>query len=100
VLIAGGVTAGVIAYEHQSCTVGVYGTDLEITAEGPHSADYCQMLLGPNSAGVQAYKVDQPDTTATLMCSVTVSDGTLVAVRDKGLLKLYGSAVCQKLESG
>jgi len=100
VLIGGGVTAGVVAYQHQSCTVGVYSTDLEITAAGPHSGDYCQMLLGPNSAGVQAYRIDQPDTNATLMCSVTISDGTLVTVRDKGLLRLYGAAVCQKLESG
>jgi hypothetical protein len=89
VLIGGGL----YLFENQSCTVGVYGTDLEVTARGPNSPNYCQMLLGPNSAGLQTYRIDQPDSSATLMCNVTVSDGTQVTVRDKGVLKLYGSAV-------
>lgn len=79
---------------HQSCTEGYAGTDLQVTAEGVHAHDFCQGFKNSNSS---AYDLDQPDTTGTLMCRYTLSDGTTVTVRDKGALKLYGNAECQQL---
>jgi hypothetical protein len=52
-----------------------------VTAEGVHAHDFCQ---GFKSSDSQAYDVDQPDTTGTLMCRYTPSDGTTVTVGDKG----------------
>lgn len=94
VVLVGG--AGGIAWyaTHQTCTVGYAGTDLQVTAEGLHPHDFCQGFKTSNSQG---YDVAQPDTTGTLMCRYTLSDGTTVAVRDKGILKLYGTAECQQL---
>ena len=91
------VGAGVTAYvqSHQSCTVGYYGTDLEISAVGWHANDLCHELL--DAAGTDAYTLDQPDPSATLMCRDTVR-GTEMTVRDKGALKLYGTAGCKVVE--
>jgi len=95
VVVVVAIFGGIAWYvTHQSCTEGYAGTDLQVTAEGVHAHDFCQGFKNSNS---QAYDVDQPDTTGTLMCRYTLSDGTTVTVRDKGLLKLYGSAECQQL---
>jgi hypothetical protein len=78
----------------RSCTVGLAGTDLQVTAESSGAPAFCQSFL--DSSG-SAYTIDQPDPTGTLMCRVNISGGPTVTVRDKGALKLYGTAECQQL---
>ena len=80
---------------NQSCTVGYVGTDLQVTAVGLHAHDFCNSFKEANATS--AYDLDQPDTTATLICRYTLGDGTTVTVRDRGVLKLYGNAECQQL---
>lgn len=96
------VVAGLAIRANQSCTVGVAGTDLQVTAVGGGSSDFCQGFV--NGEGSSAYSVDQPDTTGTLMCRYHAGgpsfvNGADITVRDKGILKLYGNSVCAKLAS-
>jgi len=79
-----------------TCTAGVAGTDLMVTASGDNAQAFCDAFVkAQNGSG---YIVDQPDNSGTLMCRYTIRDGTTVTVRDKGVLKLYGSSECDQLK--
>jgi len=80
-----------------TCTVGIAGTDLQVTATGGNAQSFCDSFI--KSSNGHGYSTDQPDTSGTLMCQYTLSDGTVITVRDKGFLKAYGSAECQALAS-
>lgn len=79
-----------------TCTVGIAGTDLMVTATGNNAQAFCDgFVKAQNGSG---YLADQPDTSGTLMCRYTIKDGTTVTVRDKGILKSYGNAECGQLK--
>lgn len=78
-----------------SCTVGLASTDLQVTAEGASAQSFCDSFVSQSNGS--GYSVDQPDTSGTLMCRYILSDGTAITVRDKGLLKAYGTSECQIL---
>lgn len=78
-----------------TCTVGVAGTDLQVTASGGNAQAFCDEFIKANNGS--GYAVDEPDNTGTLICRYTIRDGTSVTVRDKGLLKLYGNTECERL---
>jgi len=93
-----------------TCTLGFYGNDMEITAEGPHAPVYCQSIIDTSAGGAtgSAYALDQPDTSGTLICRLTMPtwartddqrdlSGTIITVRDKGALKLNGTQFCDGL---
>ena len=80
-----------------TCTVGTAGTDLQVTASGTNAQAFCDGFVKSSSG--HGYQVDQPDNSGTLMCRYTLSDGTVVTVRDKGLLKLNGNAACDQLKA-
>jgi hypothetical protein len=64
---------------------------VKITATGGQAQAFCDSDIKANSSD---YAVDQPGTAGTLMCRYTVKDGTQLTVRDKGIFKLEGNAVC------
>lgn len=79
-----------------TCSVGRAGTDLQVTASGDNAQAFCNGFIGSSSGS--GYSIDQPDNSGTLMCRYTLRDGaTVVTVRDKGILKLNGTAVCQQV---
>ena len=69
---------------------------MQITATGSSAQDFCDGFVGSTKA---AYVVDNPDDSGTLMCRYTLTDDTVIIVRDRGALKLYGTAECQALEN-
>lgn len=80
-----------------TCTVGEAGTDLRITASGTNAQSFCEGFV--KSSNGHGYATDQPDTSGTLMCRYTLSDGTVVTVYDKGVFKLSGNAICDQLKA-
>ena len=113
VVIATGVAAYVLMTtiaRSNGCTLGFYGSDWEITAEGAHAKVYCQSIIDTSAGGAtgSAYALDQPDTSATLICRLTMPgwartddgrdlSGTIITVRDKGALKINGTDFCNGL---
>lgn len=97
-LLMGAIPSGACGgpFAPPTCTVGVAGTDLQVTASGDKAQAFCDAFIKANNGS--GYAVDQPDNTGTLMCRYTIRDGTSVTVRDKGLLKLYGSTECEQLK--
>lgn len=75
-----------------SCTIGVTGTAANVTVQGWGANADCQTMLGASTyqmrSGPQGVEVCQYDI-----------HGNLVTVRDEGLVKLVGAAVCARLES-
>jgi hypothetical protein len=99
VLLIGGTLGVLYVVNHQTCTVQLAGTELQITAEGRDANKSCDDLVaargpaGPGGGG-SYYRVDKPD--GTIMCWTTYQ-GIKYTVRDKGMLKINGSGVCQAL---
>jgi hypothetical protein len=79
-----------------SCTAGVAGTDLIVFASGDNAKAWCDSFVAAQNGS--GYIADQPDTSGTLICRYTLRDGTTVTVRDKGILKAYGTAECAQLQ--
>ncbi len=78
-----------------SCRVGKDGTDLQVTMSGPNAQAYCSGFV--KSLDPSGLWIDQPDNNGALMCRYTLTDGTVVTVRDKGALKPDAYAICQQL---
>jgi len=77
----------------QSCTVGAYGSDAQITMTGPNADAMCDRLI--SSSSHEGYSTSE-DTSGTMMCKLTIDDTTVV-VRDKGALHLVGTGLCETL---
>lgn len=95
-LVAAACTVTLDAAPQQTCTVGKAGTDLQITYSGPNANASCQAYI--QTASSSHYLVDQPDPTGALVCRYTIKQIT-VTVRDKGVFKFEGSAVCDELRA-
>lgn len=82
------------------CSVGMAGTSLSITAEGPDAEPWCASVEGVTSAsGATWYRYgDDEQLPGVLVCRDTYS-GNVVTVRDSGALMLYGSEACASIQS-
>jgi len=75
-----------------SCAVGISGTSASISVDGIGAGGVChQILVGNGGTYEQTQSPSQP-----VICEETV-DGRRFIVRDDGLLKLVGNAICQQL---
>ena len=81
--------------DDSSCTVGKDGTNLQMTMSGTNSQAYCSGFA--KSLDPSGYWIDQPVNNGTVICRYTLTDGTVVTVRDKGALKPNENAICQQL---
>lgn len=94
-LIASGAGVATYAYFHQSCTVGIAGTDVQVTAVGSDARGFCSSFIdSSNGAGYYA----DPNPNLTLMCRYNIRSEQ-VTVRDRGTFKFVGLAECQALAS-
>ena len=90
------IASGVSKAIEPHCTVGAYGTDLNITIKGPYANDACDGFIKGFNQGAAgsstAYRTTESD--GTLMCEYNYK-GHHVLVRDRGNLKLYGTMACR-----
>lgn len=83
----------------KECGVGLAGTALTVTVEGPDANAECDSLLGTAGPdGASWYRLDGEEPTGYLVCRQP-SGSSMVTVRDQGALMLYGHSVCESLEA-
>ncbi len=87
-----------------SCTVGVTGTAAAVTLQGWQANQNCTTLFSgtqntniPQIGPVNTYRLDSPPD-EPVVCQVN-KDGLRITVRDEGILKLVGNALCQAILS-
>jgi len=76
------------------CTVGLAGTALQITYEGPGATTACDDAVNHATSDAPWYRVDEP--AGQLVCRIPETDNPdlMLTVRDQGALMLYGHQVC------
>jgi len=97
------ITTALISIE-PSCTVGITGTAATITIQGWQATQDCNNLFsgnqGPNALQIdptKVYRLDSPPG-EPVICQVD-RGGLRITVRDEGILKLVGNAMCQAILS-
>jgi hypothetical protein len=78
------------------CSIGIVGTSVSITVRGMLAGRTCQTLAMSTSADFFELS-DKP--TEPVICEYT-RDRLHYIVRDTGVLKLYGTAICDQLRNG
>lgn len=97
-------TLGVFAFGvelervNQTCTVGVTGTNLQVTAQGGGAPEFCQGSL----TYTNFYQTDQPNPAGVVICRYDLNGspwlgGADVTVRDQGVFMIYGTEMCKSL---
>lgn len=80
------------------CTVGVYGADATVTVRGVGAQSVCDRIAATvDASGAHGWYARDEDPGGTLMCTLS-QDGVTVYVRDRGMLHLIGTSLCQSLE--
>jgi|GEM_PF-1803200 len=74
-----------------SCTIGVTGTAANITVQGWGADSSCHSMLGAHTYDLRS------GPQGVVVCQYVIHSD-LVTVRDEGLLKLVGAALCSKLQ--
>ena len=87
-----------------SCTVGIIGTSATVTIQGWQATQRCDNLFNgqqaPNAPKIDTskiYRLDSPPD-APVVCQFD-RNGLRVTIRDGGLIKLFGNALCQAILS-
>lgn len=76
------------------CTVGITGTAASLTVEGPHAEEACRLAAEQRQTTYRASsEPGQP-----VVCEYRLGDQH-VRVRDDGVLKLVGNALCERLRA-
>ena len=81
------------------CTVGLNGAAVSVSVDGPGAMSQCQSFLSQTTNGGSWYVYAaglQP--AGAMICQVAYANDTF-AVRDQGLLNLYGNSICQNLSN-
>lgn len=97
------ITTALISIE-PSCTVGITGTAAVITFQGWQATQDCNTLVSdnqnPNAPQItlaKPYLLESPPD-EPVVCQVN-RNGLRITVRDEGILKLVGNALCQAILS-
>jgi hypothetical protein len=61
-----GVGFGILVRAGQTCTVGIAGTDLQVTATGAGAPDFCTSFI--NNSDGHGIRIDKPGDSGTLQC--------------------------------
>lgn len=73
-----------------SCAIGVTGTAASVTVQGWGADSACHSMLGTGTYQLRS------GPQGVIVCQYAIQ-GDLVTVRDEGLLKLVGAAICASL---
>lgn len=111
-LIVGVVVSGVVALgavQHigpaamlfsSECSLGLAGTALSITVEGPEAEQWCAAEVGTTAAsGATWYRYDADETLPGVLICRHDWQGNTITVRDQGALMLYGSEACSSIQA-
>ena len=80
-----------------SCTVGLAGAAVSVTAQGVNAQGQCTSFLSTTTDGGSWYLYSGAATPGgAVICQVPFGGSTLT-VRDEGALDLYGSQICRNL---
>ena len=76
------------------CTIGMAGTALQITYEGPGASTACDDAVNGAASDASWYRVTEP--AGVLVCRIPASENAalMLTVRDQGALMVYGHEVC------
>jgi hypothetical protein len=79
----------------------VSGGEATVTVTGLGAAEECERMVGADAGQPGSYYryPDDEVPTAPVVCSVTSPSGRTYTVRDDGLLKLYGTTICESLSA-
>lgn len=83
-----------------TCSVGLAGTALSITAEGPNAEQWCSDTEGTAAGnGATWYRYGENETLPGVLVCRQPYDGNTITVRDQGALMLYGSEACASIQN-